>query len=114
MAWMLVSLEQTKQMLRVDTDDDDALLVMLISASSRAVVRYLKGQASTVLGIDSPPDSPPNDLSVLNEDVAVATIMLVGHFYRNPDNDTEAAFDRGYLPKPVTALLYPLRDPAVA
>lgn len=114
MAWMLVSLTQTKQMLRVDTDDDDALLTMLISAASRSVARYLKGQAGTLLSVDSPPDSPPSDLSVINEDIAVATIILVGHFYRNPDNDVEAAFEQGYLPKPVTAILYPLRDPALA
>lgn len=115
MAWMLVSLEQTKQMLRVDTDDDDLLLTLLISSASRSVVRYLKGQAGALLSIDSPPDSPPNDIATdVPEDVAVATIILVGHLYRNPDNDTEAAFEQGYLPKPVTAILYPLRDPALA
>jgi hypothetical protein len=114
MAWMLVSLAQTKQMLRVDTDDDDALLTLLISAASRAVARYLKGQAGTLLSVDSPPDSPPNDLSAINEDIAVATIILVGHFYRSPDNDVDAAFEQGYLPRPVTAILYPLRDPALA
>ena len=40
--------------------------------------------------------------------------MLVGHFYKEPDGNTEDAFEQGYLPKPVTALLYPLRDPTLA
>lgn len=114
MAWMLVSLARTKQMLRVDHSDDDALLELLIGGASRAVQRYLKGQAGTVLSVDSPPDSPPNDLSVVNDDVQVAVIMLVGFLYRNPDNDLDGAFERGYLPAPVVTLLYPLRDPALA
>jgi hypothetical protein len=44
----------------------------------------------------------------------MATILLTGHFYNNPDGDPEHDWEQGYLPRPVTALLYPLRDPALA
>lgn len=115
MTYMLVSLERTKEFLRVGDDDDDMMLTALIGGASRAVLRYLKGQAATVLGVTSPPDSPPAEPDDdVPEDVQIATILLVGQLYRNPDNDQEAAFERGYLPKNVTAILYPLRDPALA
>lgn len=113
MAFMLVSLEQAKQVLRVDTAADDVMLKLLISAASRAVVRHLKGRASEWLAIDSPPNSPPDDPEGIPEDVTAAVIFLVGHFLRNPDNDVEKAFDGDELPAPVKAMLKPLRDPAV-
>lgn len=112
--WMLVSLDRVKEVLRVTHENDDGMLEILTAGASRAVLRYLKGQAGDLLSIDSPPDSPPNDLEAVEEDVQIAVILLVGHLYRNPDNDTESAFDRGDLPKPVTALLYPHRDPTLA
>jgi hypothetical protein len=112
--FMLVSLERAKQMLHVEHNDDNELLELLISAASRSVVRYLKGQAGELLSIDSPPNSPTDDLGAVPEDVAAAIIMFTGIMYRNPDNDVEAAFASGYLPAPVKVLLYPLRDPALA
>lgn len=122
MAWMLVSLARTKSALRIDTTDDDAWLEFLISAASRAVLRYLKGQASEALipgadspALDSPPNSPPDDLESVDEAVAMATIALTGILYREPDGDAAKNFsDLGQLPYMVTALLYPLRDPALA
>lgn len=114
MAFLLVSRERVKTALRIDHSDDDAQLDILISAASRAVARYLKGQAGDLLSINSPPDSPPNDLEAVPEDVAMAVIYLTGVWYRNPDNDIEKAWEAGYLPAPVVSLLYPLRDPAIA
>jgi hypothetical protein len=114
MAWLLVSLASVKQALRVDHTTDDAMLELLISAASRRVVRHLKGQAGELLTIDSPPDSPPNDLTSVDEDVQAAVIILTGIMYRNTDNDVEKAFMDGELPWPVRALLKPLRDPTLA
>lgn len=103
----LVSLEEVKTGLRIDSTDDDTLLEALILAASSAVVNYLKGQAATVLSnSDSPPETPPV--------VKQATVLLVSYLYSNSDSDKDGAFEMGYLPKPVMALLYPLRDPALA
>lgn len=111
----LVSLERVKQALRISSEDEDATLAFYISAASRAVTRYLKGQAGELLGIDSPPNSPPDDPdNTVPEDIQMAVILLVGIYYREPDGDDAKNFERGYLPKPVTALLYPLRDPTIA
>lgn len=110
----LVTLDQVKQALRIDSSDDDATLNLFIVAASRAVARYLGQRVDETLSlVNSPPDSPP-DPELVPEDVVVATLVLVGIWYRNPDGDPESLFERGYLPRPVTALLYPLRDPALA
>ena len=43
--------------------------------------------------------------------VKTAAIMLVGYYYRNPDQDPDQDFALGMLPKPVSSMLYQLRDP---
>jgi hypothetical protein len=113
--FLIVSLARTKEALRILHNDEDGILELYISAASRAVVRYLKGNAGELLSIDSPPNSPPDDLDDVPEDIALAVIMLTGIIYRQPDGDDAKAFaEHGYLPRPVTALLYPLRDPSFA
>lgn len=114
MAFLLVSLEKAKEVLRVEHDDDDGMLTLLLSAASRSVVEYLKGEAGDFLNIDSPADSPPNDLDAVDERVSASVIVLAGMLYKEPDGDTAKAFSQGYLPWIVTAMLYPLRVPTMA
>jgi uncharacterized phage protein (predicted DNA packaging) len=97
------TLEATKSALRIDHDDDDANLSLLITASTRMVASYLKAAA---------PD--PEFLSEVSEEIQVATIMLVGYLYANPDSNPDKAFDPGYLPAPVQSILYPLRTPTLS
>lgn len=113
--FLLVSLNRVKQALRIDHTDDDAILPIYISAASRRILTYLGGQAGDLLTIDSPPNSPPDDLDGVPEEVQLAVILLTGIFYRQPDGDEAENFDAvGELPKPVKALLYQLRDPTLA
>jgi hypothetical protein len=100
------SLKETKASLRIldDETDDDDLLRLLIKAASASVANYLKSAATPLLV----------DGAEIPGEVKVATIMLTGFLYRSPDQDPDQYFERGYLPMPVTALLYPLRDPAIA
>jgi uncharacterized phage protein (possible DNA packaging) len=104
------TLEETKQALRIYHDDDDSTLNLLIGAATGAVANYLKSAADPYLdsggSVPSGVDVPPV--------IKTATIMLVGYLYKNPDQDPDKDFERGYLPAPVTTLLYPLRDPALA
>ncbi len=99
-----VTLPELKAGLLISHDDDDVALTLYIEAATGAVVNYLKSSAVPLLepGAEIPPE------------IKVSVIFLVGILWRNPDNDTESAFEQGFLPKPVTALLYPLRDPALA
>ena len=112
--WMLVSLTKVKAALRIDHTDDDSLLELYISAASRAVHAYIGDQAGELLSMDSPPDSPANDLDDVDERVQAAIIFLTGHWYRAPDQNPDGVFKQGYLPEVVTSLLYALRDPALA
>ena len=115
MAFLIVTIQEARGWLHLDDAETDATISRALSAASRAVVRYLKWQAGDILVIDSPPDSPPNDLSAVPDDVAMAVLMLAGILMKERDGDEEGMFyDLGQLPKPVTALLYPLRDPTIA
>ncbi|MDF3606327.1 head-tail connector protein [Paracoccus sp. DMF-8] len=99
----LVTKDQVKAALKLDGNEDDIALDLLIPAASGAILNYLKSSGESIIS----PSTAPHE-------VQIATIYLIGVLMRNPDNDTERAFDRGYLPMPVTAMLYPLRDPALA
>lgn len=110
--YQIITLAEVKAALRIDHTDDDVMLQALIDAATGAVVNYLKAQAEELIPI--PSGSSEGDLIVTNPEIKQAAIILVGMWYRNPDGDQEKNFDRGYLPAPVTALLYPLRDPALA
>lgn len=113
--FMLVTVSRTKAALDIEhTDDDVVKLPLLISAASLKIHAYLKGQAGDLLGIDSPPNSPPDDLTGVDERIALSVIMLVGVIYREPDGDEAKNFAKGELPWFVTALLYDLRDPTLA
>lgn len=113
---MLVSLEEAKKAIRVTHDADDAVIELMISAASGAVLNYLKA-----IGSESMRDSAGElivDSAGLVQDVdpvvKQATNLLTGYFYKDRDNDEGKEWEPSFLPRPVTALLYPLRDPAVA
>lgn len=111
---LLVSVAQFKASQHIDFDDDDDVIELYLLAASTAVIRYLKGNASRYLSIDSPPNSPPDDLDDVPSDISVAVTMLAAVWYRSPDNDTEEAFENAALPMAVRALLHSYRDPALA
>lgn len=116
----LVTLDQVRMMLRIgEVDDspiadheDDAIIENLyIPAASLAITGYLKGQAETVIpGLADSPQTADG----CPEDVQIATIILIGIIYREPDGDEAKLFGRGTLPDLVTSLLYRYRDPVLA
>lgn len=104
----LVSIDDAKVMLRIDGSDHDAMIGFAIEAASGAVINYLKSAARSFVGANG------EVYGIVPPEVRMATVFLAGVMMRNPDNTVEGDFDQGFLPKPVTALLYPLRDPACA
>lgn len=121
-----VTLERAKAHLGMDHDDDDTLIGAYIVAASGAVKNYLKSSSPYEVERDSN-DDPVLDSNgdpeyirdssgdkVVALPVQQATLLLIGHFYKDRDENPDGAFAQGYLPAPVTALLYPLRDPALA
>lgn len=116
---MLVSLQQAKDHLRMDHDDDDNDITLKVHAASGAVVNYLKSGADSFLDSSGEPetDSSGDPVGVPFE-VQAAVLIMLGELYMNREAELQgevaAQWGYGYLPQPVIALLYPLRDPAVA
>jgi len=123
---MYVTLERAKQHLNMDHDQDDVLITAYIGAASEAVKNYLKSASPYEVERDSNDDplvdSSGDPVYVVDSSgdkvpkyvVQAATLLQLGFLYKDRDENADGAYDMGYLPKPVTALLYPLRDPALA
>lgn len=117
---MLVTLEQASDHLRRDSTDDDEDLTLKIHGASGSVLGYLKGAnhlAQEVDGEGKPVfdvDGKPVYTDQVLFEVQAATLLMVGYLYRSRDNDKDHEFEQGFLPRPVTALLYGLRTPALA
>ena len=107
---MLVTLEDAKARLRIVHDAEDFDLALMIEQASAAVMNYLGkpldyyegGSASSSDGINGVP-----------REVELATLLLVGILARDRDGVEAKDWEHGYLPKPVMAFLYPLRDPVM-
>ena len=109
----LVTLDQAKKHLRMDHDDDDVMILEITYSASAVVLNYLKD-----IGNDQFMDSSGDMIAGVDVpwEIVAATLIMVGVLYRNPTGEggtINPAFTQGYLPPPVTAMLYPLRDPAL-
>lgn len=112
---MLVTLEQAKAHIRVIHDDEDNLITLYVQAASSAVINYLKSGADVFLDSNGDLEYDSNDDPVgVPFEVAASALFMVGYLFKNRDENPDQAFQQGYLPAPVTALLYPLRTPALA
>jgi hypothetical protein len=114
MSFMLVSLQRVKDALRITTSDDDATLEIYISAASLAVVEYLKAEAGDFIGINSPPDSPPDDLTTVDERVVLAVMVMVKYMFDPQSEDAIEKVKHGYLPPIAEMVLYAKRIPTLA
>lgn len=122
---MYVSLQRAKQHLNMDHDQDDVLIEAYIGAASEAVKNYLKSASPYEVERDSNDDpivdSSGDPIYVVDSSgdkqvkyaVQAAVLIMLGFLYKDRDENANNAYDVGYLPRPVTALLYPLRDPAL-
>jgi hypothetical protein len=111
---MLATLEQTKLRLRADHGVEDEDLELAIAGASAAVLNYLKLPHDTYS--DSSGEVPVNSSGTIGvpAEVVNAVLMLVGILSRDRDGQEMEKWQHGYLPMPVIALLYPLRDPSLA
>jgi gp6-like head-tail connector protein len=119
---MLATLQEVKDQLRIDEGDivSDAALNLLIETASEMVVAYLKTREITAVDDST---SPPTEITIMDLDsspalvpprVRQATIMLTGYLYRSPDQNLNNEWLLGEMPRPITSLLYQLRDPTIA
>lgn len=123
----LVTLQEAKDNMYVTFSASDTDIKLKIAAASGAVLNYLKGRSKLyVIETDSDGvemlDSSGDPVyerdsqgkRLIRSEVKQATLILVGIFFRDRDGAEADKWEPGFLPRPVTALLYPLRDPAVA
>lgn len=121
----LVTVEEARIHLEIDTDAHDDWLATWIPAASAMVRNYMKS-ASLYLQDEDSSGEPLFDTNgdpvyvidtsgepVVRFEVQAATKILLGYLFRQRDEDESREFEPGYLPRPVTAILYPLRMPAV-
>lgn len=128
---MLVTLQEASDHLRRDTDYDDADLTLKIRAASAAIRNYLKRDvmvfeperdASGAVVLDANgwpvPAVDSNGERMVRPEVKAAVHLMLGELYKNREGEqggeVPTQWGYGYLPRPVVALLYPLRDPALA
>lgn len=113
---MLVSLEQAKIHQRIDNDDEDSDVELKIAAASAAVMEYLKADGCADF-TDSSGEVIEDSAGIavdVPKNVQGATLLMFGYLYKDRDNDVNKEYEPGYLPRPVTALLYGRRTPSVA
>lgn len=124
---MLVTLEQAKDNLLIDFNTYDTDIRLKISSASGMVLNYLKSRKNLyVLRVDD--DGEPlldsqgdviyeldsQGARIVRDEIKHAVLILVGMFFRDRDGVEAKDWAPGFLPAPVTAILYPLRDPAIA
>ena len=104
---LLVTLAQAKEHLRIDTADGDADLTLKIHAASAAVLNYMKS-ASVYETVQS------GGTPAVRFEVQASVLLMLGYLNKDRDGDPDHEYEAGMLPRPVTALLYALRDPSLA
>jgi hypothetical protein len=133
---LLVSVAEAKDRLRITTDAEDADIESLIHGASAAVMNYLhvdetafmvpadsdseyadtsssSSGSSSSEGSSSDYASSSDMVLAVPPEVQLAVLVLTGNYYRDREAVDAKDWEHGYLPKPVLALLYPLRDPAL-
>lgn len=124
---VLVTPEEAIAHLKITDADVDMLdLQLKINAASKTVLNYLAGanfyefevDINNVPVLDTAGDpiyaeTSSGDRIVMYE-VQAAVLLMLGYLNRDRDADEDKAFEMGFVPRPVTALLYPLRTPSIA
>lgn len=104
----LVTLEEAKDHLRIDTDAGDADLKIKIQAGSAALISYIQGSRNLVL-------TDSGDL--ISGEVLLrlksALLILLGWMDRNRGAEEEERLQQGELPFSVTMMIYDLRKPSI-
>ena len=120
---MLVTLEDAKARLRIVHDAEDLDLELMIQQASAAVMNYLgrpldyytpEVASSSDSDSEIPLSSSDGEVAIpVPPEVELATLLLVGILARDRDGVEAKDWEHGYLPRPVMAFLYPLRDPVM-
>lgn len=111
---MLVTLAQAKEHVEIIGTSQDGKLNGYIRAASRAVMRYIGNDQDWIDSYGEPAVDSAGDAVDVPDDVQLATLLLVGIFFKDRDGTDSEKWQHGFLPTPVLSLLYPLRTPTLA
>lgn len=90
---MIVSLDELKAHLRVQTDDEDTFLISLLAQAQEAAEDYCRADFHSM-------NNPP-------ETVRLAVLLMASHFYECRDSSDRSAYST--MIRAFHALLYPNR-----
>ena len=90
---MIVTLDELKAHLRIQTEDEDALLQSLLAQAQAAAEDYCRADFHSM-------DDPP-------ETVRLAVLLMASHFYEYRDSSDRSAYST--MIRAFHALLYPNR-----
>ena len=102
---MIISLDEAKAYLRIEHDEEDALLEALIQQAQTAAEDFCRvgfEQVSSTSTSDGTEATVPGP-------VKLAVLLMVGYFYENREAAEGAAYRT--MRRAFTTLLYPYRDP---
>lgn len=105
----LVTLERARSHLRLTHITEDDEVAEKIEEASDIVVAYLKDRANQFLDTSGevvPELVPPR--------VRAAVLYMLGVLWKDRDNANPPSWDPYSLPRPVVALLHPMRTPTIA
>ena len=115
-----VTIDEARAHLRLDTNDEDSYVGLLIRAASGAVYNYIKGSSPAFFDSSGVPYEDSNGISEVPDEVKDAALLLLGYLYKDRDNNGlyksggGGNFEHGYLPRPVISMLYRYRMPGLA
>lgn len=116
----LVSLAQAQDHLRDYYSENEGHIELLITAASRACLKYLDGGEDSFADSDGQIAQDSNGTPIgVPEDIQGACLLMLGYLYRDrePDLTADSFFavstGYGYLPRAVMSLLFPYRSPVV-
>ena len=103
-----VTLPEARLHLRSSTSADDADVTLKIAAASALVIEYVDAglvafKDSSGAFVSPYVDSSGDFLPPVT--FKQATLLLLGYFYNQRDEDVASEFENGRLPRPVRALL---------
>ena len=99
---MIVSLEEAKTHLRIQHDEEDALIVGLIQQAQTAAQDFCRVSFEPYI------DDAGHEAEVPGP-VKLAVLLMVGYFYEHREAEDGASYRT--MRRAFTTLLYPHRDP---
>lgn len=101
-----ITLDDVKHQCRIEHDDEDSLLNLYINSAYRAVEKFTD---KTLFFDDIPPDADEKRSILLSDDINVACLMLITHWYASREAVSGNIVNVAEMPFGVAFLLQPYR-----